>query len=184
MQNLTRRMLFALLLAIPASSLISGSAHAQAAPSGSVTILTREQASAIMPATVFFHGQTASVQARNSTGLRLPGDKLVLVATVDTSGYSSALQQSYQAYLLTEVPLQIGGKMLVPGAYGIGFVAGDQFVALDLGGHPLLTVPSVKDAALARPNPMQIMADPSEPGHFRLYAGRSYVSFYPAANSQ
>jgi hypothetical protein len=140
------------------------------------SILTRDQASAIMPATVFYRGRTASIQARNTAGIRLSGDRLILVATVDTSGYSTAIQETYQSYLLTEVPLQIGGKTLPPGAYGFGFVAGDTFTALDLGGHPLLTATSTRDTALPRPNPMQILADGSSPGHFRLYSGRNYVT--------
>ena len=183
----TVRRLCALLCVILSFGFLSAPARAQAGgqtETGAGVILTRQQAAAIMPATVFYRGQTASVQGRNSTGLKLSGDKLVLVATVDTSGYSSAIQQSYQAYLLTEVPLEIGGKTLVPGAYGIGFLAGDQFVAMDLGGHALLTVASTKDAALARPNPMQIVADPATQGQFRLYSGRSFVSLSPSALSQ
>ncbi len=139
-------------------------------------ILTRDQASAVMPATVFYRGKTASVQGRNSAGLKLAGDRLVLVAAVDTSGYSTSIQESYQDYLITEVPLQVGGRTLAPGAYGVGFVAGDQFVALDVGAHELFKVASVRDAGLARPNPLQILADPAGAGRFRLYSGRSYVT--------
>ena len=153
---------------------VQAQAASQASASGPV-ILTREQASAVMPATVFYRGRTASVQARNSAGLRVAGDRLVLVAAVDTSGYSSSIQESYQDYLITEVPLAVGGKALAPGAYGVGFIGGDKFIALDLGGHALFTVPSVRDAALARPNPLQIVADVGA-GQFRLYSGRSYVT--------
>ena len=142
-------------------------------------ILTRDQAAAAMPATVFYKGRTAAIQARNSTGLKLPGDVLVLAATVDTSGYSSAVQESYQAYLLTEVTLQIGGKTLPPGAYGFGFV-GDTFTVLDLGGHAVLTAGSTRDAGMTRPNPLQMLPDAAAPGHFRLYSGRSFVSVAPA----
>jgi hypothetical protein len=79
--------------------------------------------------------------------------------------------------------LHIAGHTLPPGAYGAGFIAGSQggqFVALDLGGNALLSVPSQRDTALARPNPLQLLPDPSQPGTFRLYAGRSFVAFTPA----
>ncbi|ADW71062.1 hypothetical protein [Granulicella tundricola] len=147
------------------------------------SILTRDQASAVMPATVFYAGRTASIQGRNSTGLRIAGsptDHLILAALVDTSGYSSGVQETYQAYLITEVPLHIANQTLPPGAYGIGFIAQDHFVVMDLGAHQLLNVPSTKDATLPRPNPLQLLADPATPGHFRLYAGRNFVSIAPA----
>jgi hypothetical protein len=142
--------------------------------------LNREQASAILPATVFFRGQTAPVQGRNSAGIKMPDGKLVLFAMVDTSGYSSAIQQTYQAYLIAEVPLQIGDRRLAPGAYGFGFIAGDKMEVMDLGGGDLMQAGTTRDAALARPTPLQLLPDPAAPGHFRLYLGRSYVSLAPA----
>ena len=88
-----------------------------------------------MPATVFFRGQAANVQARNSGGVKLPDGMFVLCALVDTSGYSSAVQQKYQAYFITEVTLDIQGQTLKPGAYGVGFTEGNRFTVMDLGAH-------------------------------------------------
>jgi hypothetical protein len=145
----------------------------------SITVLNREQASAVLPSTVFYRGQSAPVQGRNSAGLKTADGKLVLFALVDTSGYSSSIQQTYQAYLISEVPLRVGDQRLVPGAYGFGFVAGDKMVVLDLGANELLHTATTRDAALARPNPLQLLPDVSAPGRFRLYLGRSYVSLAP-----
>ena len=147
------------------------------AVNGSVTVLNREQASAILPGSVFFRGQTASMQTRNSAGVRLPSGKLVLAAMVDTSGYSSALQETYQAYLLTEVRLDIGGQTLPPGAYGFGFIAGNKMVVMDIGGNEILRATTTRDEALARPTPLQIVADGQ--ARARLYLGRSYVLVTP-----
>lgn len=141
----------------------------------SIHILNREEASSLMPASVFFRGRTSSIQARNSTGLRLPGERLVLIAMVDTSGYSSGLQETYQAYLLTEVPLRIGNQTLAPGGYGIGFIAGNRFLVMDLGGNHILSSSTIRDLNLARPDPLQILPDRPSSGLFRLYAGRSYI---------
>jgi hypothetical protein len=142
-------------------------------------VLTRDAAAKVLPATVFFRGQTAGVQARNSAGLKFPNGALMLTAVVDTSGYSSAIQQSYQAYLLTEVPLLVGDKVLPAGAYGYGFVAGGKVTVMDLGGHELLSAMTTSDAALARPTPLQILPE-AAPGRFRLYLGRSYVTLAAA----
>jgi hypothetical protein len=146
--------------------------------SSATVVLNRTQAGALIPATVFFRGQNASVQARNSAGLRLPDGKLVLLAIVDTSGYSSAMQQSYQAYLITEVPLMFGGQKLSPGTYGFGFLAGDKATVMDIGGNELLQLATMRDAKLARPNPLQIVPD-TTPGNFRLYLGRNYLTLSP-----
>jgi hypothetical protein len=135
----------------------------------------------ILPNEVFFRGQTATLQARNSGGVRWPGDFLTFAAMVDTSGYSSALQQKYQIYLITEVPLVFAGKQPLPaGAYGVGFEDGGGFVVMDLGGHDLFTLEFPRDTALKRPMPLEIMAD-TVPGSFRLYSGRNYISFSSAA---
>jgi hypothetical protein len=139
-------------------------------------VLNRTQAAAILPEKVFYSGQTAPIQGRNSAGIRFPGGKLFLAALVDTSGYSTAVQQKYQGYLLLEVPVEIGGKTLPPGAYGFGFVSGDTVVVMDIGGNELLHTNSVPDPGLHRPNPLQILPDSSAPGHYRLYLGRSYVT--------
>jgi len=64
---------------------------------------------------------------------------------------------------------------LPAGIYGIGFIAGNKLVVTDVGAHDVLTVSTENDAAIKRPMPLQVAADPA--GGFRLYAGRAYVSF-------
>jgi hypothetical protein len=143
-------------------------------------VLDRVQASAILPVSVFYAGQSAPVQGRNSSGIRFDGGKLALVALVDTTGYSSGVQQSYQGYLLTEVPLKIGDKTLAPGAYGFGFVAGNRMVVMDIGGNEILHTATIRDEQIRRPTPLQMMADALAPGRYRLYLGRTYVTMSPA----
>ncbi len=170
-------MLFVLLglsLSLPAKT------SAAADPLSGATVLNAADAAKAIPATVFFRGQVASVQARNSGGVKLPDGMLVLCALVDTSGYSTAVQQKYQAYFITEVPLEINGQTLKPGAYGVGFIEGTKFIVMDLGAHDLFTAPGNRDAALKRPTPLQVLAD-TTPGHYRLYINRNYVVFAPAS---
>jgi hypothetical protein len=131
----------------------------KAAVSSGASILNAADAARVIPATVFFRGQVASVQARNSAGVKLSDGMLVLCALVDTSGYSTAVQQKYQGYFITEAPLDINGQMLKPGAYGVGFIEGTKFIVMDLGAHDLFTVGGNRDAALKRPTPLQILAD-------------------------
>ncbi len=137
--------------------------------------LDRTQAAGLLPKTVFYKGLTATVQGRNSAGIRFGNGDLVLLALVDTSGYSSAVAQTYQAYLLNEVHLKIGGKVLPPGAYGFGFVGGDRMVVMDIAGNEVLQATTSRDPQMTRPDPLHIVAEQKAPGQYRLYLGRSYI---------
>ncbi len=130
----------------------------------------------LFPESVFFRGQTAPSQMRNTGGIHFVDDFYVLAGLVDNSGYSTALRQKYQAYLITEVTLQFAGQTVKPGAYGVGFIEGGKFVALDLGANDLFQVGSQRDTEMKRPVPLQITAA-AENGKYRLYAGRDFVEF-------
>lgn len=137
------------------------------------TLLTHEQVEHLLPATVYYHGQSAPVQMRNAAGARFGADGYVLAAVVDTSGYASSVQETYQMYLITENVLLVGGQRLAPGAYGAGLVR-DELIVTDLGGHTLLRVPASRDGAMTRPRPLQMLSDSA--GGLKLYLGRDWVS--------
>jgi hypothetical protein len=138
------------------------------------TVLSVAEATKLLPASVYFKGQSATTQLRNSGGVKFADGSFVLSVLVDTSGYSSDVAQKYQAYFITEVPIKIEGHALAAGIYGVGFMADNKFVVLDVGAHDLFSVTSHKDEALKRPMPLKVTA---EKDGFRLYAGRSYVTF-------
>jgi hypothetical protein len=163
----------------PASQANSSNNHASENATGA-KVLTAPEAAKFLPAAVFFRGQSASIQARNSGGVRFSKDALLLVSLVDTSGYSSAVQEKYQAYLITESPINIEGHRLAPGAYGCGFVGADTFIVMDIGAHDLFTAHFNEDAGLRRPTPLQVLASPTGAG-YRLYVGRKFVNFVEAA---
>lgn len=146
-----------------------------AAQSGGNTVLKPADVEKLFPATVYYDGQSAPTQLRNSGGVKFADGHYVLASLVDTSGYSTGVAAKYQGYLIAEVPLKIEGRLLPAGAYGFGFIDGDRFVVTDLGGKDALTAHSTKDTALTRPRPLEVTDDPA--GGFRLYAGRSYVHF-------
>jgi hypothetical protein len=146
---------------------------AVAGPEGKEAVLKASEITAkIFPDQVFFRGQVAPVQMRNTAGIHFADDAYLLAGLVDSSGYSSDIRQKYQGYLMTEVGLEVAGQKLPAGAYGFGFVAGDKFVAMDLGAHDVLQSSSTKDTEMKRPVPLQIV---STGGKYRLYGGRDYV---------
>jgi len=164
--------------AYAASQTVSPEKSSAVVPTGT-KVMPPIEAAKFLPNEVFFRGQSAPIQARNSSGVQFAKDSLLLVTLVDTAGYSSAVQEKYQAYLITETAIDIEGHRLAPGAYGCGFLAGDAFVVMDIGGHDLFSVSSAKDADLRRPTPLQIFPTTNGPG-YRLYFGRNYVKFVQA----
>lgn len=162
----------------------SGLAAAQTAkpadaPVKEAVLKAAEVGAKLFPDKVFFRGQVAPVQARNTAGVKYADGFLVMAGLVDNSGYSSGLREKYQAYLITEVTLEVGGQTLKPGAYGFGFLEGDKFVVMDLGANDVFTAPSKKDADIKHPVPLQVVAS-SEAGAYRLYKGRDFVEFHRA----
>ena len=154
----------ATMMAVPAAMLAQGSN----------TVLKPADLQKLLPASVYYRGQSATTQLRNSGGVKFADGYFVLVTLVDTSGYATDVQSKYQAYLVAEVPIKVGGENLPAGVYGVGFVGGGKFLVTDVGAHEVLTVKSGEDAGLKRPMPLQVVADPA--GGFRLYALRRYVS--------
>ncbi len=160
---------------VACATMVMLAAPAIVSAQGGDTILKPGDAAKVLPATVFYRGQSATTQSRNSGGVKFADGFYVLTSLVDTSGYSTGVAAKYQAYFINEVPIKICGQRLAPGAYGIGFVAGNKFIVTDIGAHDVFTVSSSTDAAMKRPMPLQVLPDPAR--GFRLYSGRQYVVF-------
>ena len=110
------------------------------------TVLKPADMQKLLPASVYYKGQSATTQLRNSGGVKFSDGSYVLATLVDTSGYSTGIAAKYQAYFITEEPIKIGAQSLAAGIYGIGFVDGDKMVVTDVGAHELLTVSTSTDA--------------------------------------
>src|SRR5204863_3065654 len=164
------------LLSFPLRHLHAVRADNPPAAGKEVVLKAADISSRIFPERVFFRGQSAPVQFRNSGGVHFADDFYVLAGMVDSSGYYSGIKDKYQAYLLNEVTLEIAGQTLKPGAYGIGFITGGKFVVMDLGANDLLQVASQHDAEMKRPVPLQVLVSSTAVG-YRLYIGRDYVEF-------
>jgi len=169
-------LLAATLLAASAVSLAQPQTLANSAPVKEGLLTAADVGNKLLPEKVFFRGQIAPVQARNTGGVRYADGFLVFAGLVDSSGYSTAIREKYQAYLINEVAVEIGGQTLKPGGYGIGFLEGNKFVVMDIGANDVLQVASAKDSEMKRPVPLQFTAAPGA-GNYRLYHGRDYIEF-------
>ncbi len=146
---------------------------ALAAGRAGAQILTGDALKKVVPASYFFAGQSAPVQARNSVALKTGAGKFVLAGLVDTSGYSTAIQEKYQGFLITETKLSFDGGTLEPGAYGFGFKDG-KFLVMNIASTDLLSAASQSDEQLKHAVPLKLE---KEGDGYRLYAGKKYVGF-------
>ncbi|MFZ3266911.1 MAG: hypothetical protein WA172_23105 [Terriglobales bacterium] len=137
-------------------------------------VLSSDQLKKVIPNTFFFSGQVATVQARNSTGLKNSAGKLVLAGLVDTTGYATSIAEKFQGFLITDTKLSFGdrGATLEPGCYGFGFKDG-KLTVMNVAGTDLFSVASQNDAQLKHPVPLKL--EKSDTG-YRLYAGRTYAA--------
>ena len=135
-------------------------------------VLTREDLKKAVPTSFFYSGQNAPVQMRNSVGVKNGGGKLVLAGLVDTSGYSTAIAEKYQGFLITEAKISIEGSPLEIGAYGFGFSKEGKFNVMNVAGNDVLSADTKTDDKLVHPVPMKLEKEGSD---YRLYAGKKYV---------
>src|SRR5262252_2643833 len=159
--NYTRRfMLLAVMVA-----LVAGIANGQ--------ILAGDALKKAVPGSYFFAGQSAQVQARNSVGTKTAAGKLVLAGLVDTSGYSTSIQEKYQGFLITETKVTFDGGTLDPGQYGFGFKEG-KFLLMNVAATDLFSVATQSDDSVKHAVPLKLEKDGDG---YRLYAGKNYVAF-------
>ena len=144
-----------------------------AAQTAKPSVLTTAELKQAVPANYFFRGKSATVQIRNSGGLRVGKDSLVLASLVDTSGYATDVAAKYQGLFITEVKLTIGGSEVGPGEYGFGFNSDGKFRILNVAADEVLSTDFKTDDMLHRPVPLKMV---EEGGEYRLYAGKKYVT--------
>ncbi len=136
-------------------------------------LLATAELQQLVPQSFFYAGKTATVQLRNSAGLRTSSGKLVLAALVDTGGYSTQLAERYQGFILSDTKVTIGGKELAPGAYGMG-VVGEKFLVEDLGANEILSTSVKEEPSMKHPTPLKMVSAASGA---QLCLGRKCVAF-------
>jgi hypothetical protein len=135
-------------------------------------ILNDKDATAVIPSSFYFAGQSAPTQMRNAAAARLAKDRLVIAGLVDTSGYSTEISGKYEGFFITDSPIKIGDKTLNTGAYGFGFSADGKLNIFDISSKAILSVATTSDAEIKRPRPLQMVADTAG---VRLYKGKNYA---------
>jgi hypothetical protein len=158
---------------LSAACLICFCAGILSAQDGKPGPLSSPELKQVVPNAYFFRGQSATVQIRNASGFRAANGKLVFAALVDTSGYAHDVAEKYQGLLITEVKINLGGKELIPGAYGFGFIDEGTLVVMDVGANEVLTATTTLDEQMRHPVPLKIESDGNG---YRFYSGRKWAA--------
>ena len=126
----------------------------------------------------YLEGNAIPTQKRNTVMLKGADGKRLVFSLLDTTGYSTEIQQKYVGMLIFERPVTLGSAKVGAGAYGFGLKKpqppegpGTLFV-YDVGGTKVAEAAASHDADIARPVPLQVV---TKDGKSRLYAGRHWV---------
>jgi len=93
---------------------LPGIAQEASTPRPTAGILLPAEMQTLLPALVYFQRQVATIQLRNSSGVRSPEGKLTMFAMVDAGGYSSAIRDRYQFYVISDTAIISGESGLLP----------------------------------------------------------------------
>lgn len=120
-------------------------------------------------------------EKRNAALVITPSGTRMLVGLLDTSGYSSQVQEKYQGMLIAEGSVEVCGHRIGVGSYGFGFAktAGSAegeasaFMLYNQAGKKIVSCSAGWNAQLKGPRPLQVIV--SGGGTARLYLGRNWV---------
>ena len=137
-----------------------------------VTILGGDELKKVLPTSFYFEGLSGPTQSRNAAAAKLGDKRFVIVAMIDTAGYSTDVRTKYEGFLITDSKITLGGKDLSIGAYGFGVTKEGLLNLFDIGGNLVFSVDAPQNAALSAPRPLTLVKGTDG---LRMYRGRNYV---------
>lgn len=147
---------------------------------GKFETVTGKPFDSAVPRDFYLEGNAIPTEKRNAVLLASPRGSRVLIALIDTTGYSSQIQKKYEGMVITEGVATVCGSKVAVGSYGFGLErpggessADAKFFLYDQGGKRLLECRSKRDATLSAPRPLQVVTGSA--GTARLYVGRYWV---------
>lgn len=123
----------------------------------------------------YLEGNAIPAEKRNAVLIKTPSGARAEFALLDTSGYSSQVQQKYSGMVISEGALTICGVKLTVGSYGFGSKlphpptnADAQVFFYDQAGTKVGECSAARDTGLKQPKPLQVIVTG---GKARLYLG-------------
>jgi len=153
----------------------SGSVLAQ----GGFQVMTAAELVKVLPRDFYLEGNPIPTQPRNAVLLKTPAGARLMFAGLDTTGYSSQIQQKYEGMLITEGSLSLCGTVLGVGSYGFGYTKlpptsneDGKFFLYNQAGEKVAECATKKDTEIKQPRPLFVVTTGSTA---RLYLGRHWL---------
>ncbi len=168
------------LIYVALAAILLGMSAGLARAQGTFEHVTGKTFDSAFPKDFYLEGNAIPTEKRNAAMLKTPGGARVLLALIDTAGYSSQIKQKYTGMLINEGKLAVCGHALGVGSYGFGMDKPPatsnedaKFFVYDQAGSKVAECAAKKDAKIAQPKPLQVVLGKEEPA--KLYLGRYVV---------
>jgi len=168
-------------LIVAASLLVSVMVANPAVAQGVFKVETGQAFNKIVPKDFVLEENAIPTQKRNSALVLTPSGSRLVVGLLDTSGYSSQVQEKYLGMLIAEGSLDVCGHSVAIGSYGFGLTKSpggsegqaSQFMLYNQDGQKVTECSAKWDAKIKRPRPLQVVVEGSSTA--RLYVGRNWI---------
>ena len=169
---------FSVLILVAAATLTgtSRSAYAQ----GAFQQVSGKAFESAIPKDFYLEGNRIPVEERNAVLLKTPAGARLVLALIDTTGYSAQIKQKYIGMVITEGAVSVCSVPLTVGSYGFGLEKpaatsseDAKFFLYNQAGQTVGPCGAKKDSALKQPKPLNIVL--SKEGGARLYLNRYFL---------
>lgn len=150
---------------------------------GGWKVVTGKAFDAAFPKDFYLETNAIPTQKRNAALLETSSGAQIVLGLLDTSGYTSQVQEKYLGMLITETPLSVCGRTLGVGSYGFGLKhpmgessAPGRFMLYNQAGRRLASCSAGKDMKLPHPSPLAVKAVGNGA---EVYLGRYLVKLKP-----
>jgi len=133
-----------------------------------------------IPNDFYLEGNRIPVEKRNAVLLKTPAGARLVLALIDTTGYSSQIKQKYIGMVITEGTVSVCNVPLSVGSYGFGLVKpaatsseDAKFYLYNQAGETVGECAAKKDSAVKQPKPLNVVL--SKEAGARLYLGRYFL---------
>jgi hypothetical protein len=133
-----------------------------------------------IPNDFYLEGNNIPVEKRNAALLKTPAGARLVLALIDTTGYSSQIRQKYSGMAITEGKVSLCSVPLSVGSYGFGLEKpaapsseDAKFFLYNQAGEKVGECGAKKDSAVKQPKPLNIAL--SKEAGARLYLGRYFL---------
>ena len=133
-----------------------------------------------IPNDFYLEGNRIPVEKRNAALLKTPAGARLVLALIDTTGYSSQIKQKYIGMVIAEGTVSVCNVPLSVGSYGFGLekpaaTSSEEakFILYNQAGEKVGDCGAKKDNAVKHPKPLNIVL--SKEAGARLYLGRYFL---------